>query len=264
MKVRSLALALVLVLALSACGGGGGYGGSRTGPVLASAPILVQGIYYGYGSDTLNGTQNPVAVFGAIDSGGFAYFVDSLGNLYVLPVITDTGSVSGMMTAYAPPGQTFQNGQSVVSFAVTVTTSANGVFMTVTFSQSNESGTFQLNYEPLSLSRITVSAGSYQGFYWGNGGNTAIAITVNPNDTFSGTDGFGCQISGTMTPIPGFNLFTVTASLTGQAVCAGSVSGLGFAGTDDLTGQFGGVQGVYFYIGASNAQAGLAAEFKSQ
>lgn len=255
MSIQSLALGLLLVL--PGCGGGDGYGGSSP-----PSPLPVQGIYYG--SYTVNGAPTPVNVYGAIDSGGFAYFADSPGNLYVLPTIMDTGSLSGTMTAYAPPGQTFPTGQSVTTFDVIGNTSANGVFVTGTFSQPGESGTFQLNYEPLSISRITVSVGSYQGFYWGNGGNTAIAITVNLNNTFSGSDGFGCQISGTMTPVPGFNLFTVTANLTGQAICAGSVSGLGFAGTEDLTGQFGGVPGVYFYIGVSNANAGFAAEFKSQ
>ena len=222
----------------------------------------VQGIYYG--QYTVTGAASPVDVYGAVDSGGFAYFTDEYGALYVLPTIKDTGTVSGIMTAYAPPGQTFSNGESVTTFQVNATAGASGVFITGGFSQPGESGSFQLNYEPLTISNVTAAAGAYQGFYWGNGGNTAISLTLNPDNTFTGTDGFGCQISGAITPIPGYNLFTVSADSTVQAVCAGNVSGLGFAGTDDLTGQFGGVPGVYFYVGAANAKAGFTAEFKAQ
>lgn len=254
-KVSRLILTLVF---LTGCGGGGGGGNTSTPP----PPIPVQGIYFG--QYTVSGASSPVNVYGAIDSGGFAYFTDEYGVLYVLPAITDTGSLSGTMTAYAPAGQTFSTGQSITTFQVSANTSSDGVFINGSFSQTGESGTFQLNYEPLTISNVTASAGTYQGFYWGNGGNTAISLTLNPNNTFSGTDGFGCHISGAITPIPGYNLFTVTADSTGQPVCAGSVSGLGFAGTTDLTGQFGGVQGVYFYVGASNTSAGFTAEFKAQ
>lgn len=254
MKILLLILALAL---LPGCGGGS----NSSSPAPEPPPVPVQGIYFG--QYTVSGAASPVNVYGAVESGGFTYFADSYGALYVLPGITNTGNFSGTMTAYAPAGQTFADGQSVTTFQVTGNTSSNGVFVSGTFSQAGESGTFQLNYEPLSISRITVAAGSYQGFYWGNGGNTAISVTVNVDNTFSGTDGFGCTISGAIAPIPGFNLFTVTADSTGQPVCAGKLSGLGFAGTADLTGQFGGVQGVYFYIGAANANAGFAAEFKS-
>ncbi len=246
------------MLLLAGCNGSGGGGNNSPPP-----PVPVTGIYFG--TYTINGAASPVNVYGAIDSGGTAYFADQFGTLYVLPTITNTGTAfDGTMTAYAPPRQTFANGQSIATFSVSGNTSSDGVFVGGTFSQPGESGTFQLNYEPLSISRITVSSGSYQGFYWGNGGNTAITITVSPNNTFSGTDGFGCQISGAISYVPGLNLFTVTADSTGQAMCAGKVSGLGFAGTEDLTGQFGGVTGVYFYVGASHANAGFAAEFKSQ
>ncbi|MDE2023822.1 MAG: hypothetical protein KGL00_09780 [Gammaproteobacteria bacterium] len=246
---------IVLLGFFSGCGNGG----SSAPP---PPPIPVQGIYYG--QYTVTGAASPVDVYGAIDSGGFAYFADEYGTLYVLPTITDTGTLGGTMTAYASAGQTFSNGQSVTTFQVNASISSDGVFVSGEFSQTGETGTFQLNYEPLTISNVTASAGVYQGFYWGNGGNTAITLTLSPNNTFSGTDGFGCQISGAITPIPGYNLFTVTADSTGQAVCAGNVSGLGFAGTDDLTGQFGGVPGVYFYVGAANAKAGFTAEFKAQ
>lgn len=250
---------LMILTALFLCGCGSGGGG---GSITLSPPKPVQGIYFG--QYTIAGAASPVNVYGAIKSGGTAYFADSYGNLYVLPTITNTGDFSGSMTAYAPLGQTFPNGQSVTTFQVNGNTSSDGVFVSGSFSQPGESGTFQLNYEPLTVSRITVPSGNYQGFYWGNGGNTAISLTLNVNDTFSGTDGFGCNISGVITPIQGTNLYTVSADSTGQPVCAGKVTGLGFAGTDDLTGQFGGVNGVYFYMGTSNAIAGFAAEFKSQ
>jgi len=151
---------VVLFGLISGCGNGG----SSTPPPPPPPPMPVQGIYYG--QYTVTGAASPINVYGAIESGGFAYFTDEYGALYVLPTITDTGAVNGIMTAYAPPGQTFSNGESVTTFQVNATASTSGVFITGGFSQPGESGSFQLNYEPLTIGNVTAAAGAYQGFYW--------------------------------------------------------------------------------------------------
>ena len=257
--------AVILVMAaalLTGCGGGGGGYSSSTPP----APIPVQGVYFG--TYSINGTPGSTPVYGAIQSGGYGYFADTQGVSYVLSSLTDSGSYSGTLTAYAPPGQTFPTGSSTASFSVSGGASDNGSYVTAvsgSFTGSGESGSFTINYQPITINALSLNAlaGSYSGYYWGSG-STSIALTVNASGSFSGSDGYGCQLSGTLTPVPGYDLVQVTASSTGQPVCAGALSGLGFESTQDLSGQFSHAAGTYVYVGASNAKAGFAAELKLQ
>jgi len=259
------AVILVTTLALLAgCGGGGGGSSSSSPPPAAMIPV--QGVYFG--SYTISGTAVTTTVYGAIQSGGYGYFADTQGVTYVLSSLTDSGSYSGTLTAYAPPGQVFPTGASMASFSVSGIASDNGSYVTSVsgnFTGSGETGSFTINYQPITSNTIVLSAlaGSYSGYYWGSS-STSIALTVNANGSFSGSDGYGCQISGTLTPVPGYDLVQVAATSTGQAVCAGALAGLGFVSTQDLSGQFSHAVGTYVYVGVSNAKAAFAAELKLQ
>lgn len=253
---------LVSMVLLAGCGGGGGGYNSSTPPGL----IPVQGVYFG--SYTISGTPGSTAVYGAIQSGGYGYFADTQGVSYVLSSLTDSGAYNGTLTAYAPPGQTFPTGSNMATFSVNGTATDNGSYVTAVignFTGSGESGSFTINYQPITTNALSLGAlvGSYTGFYWGSS-STSISLTVTASGSFSGSDGYGCQISGTLTPVPGYDLVQVTASSTGQPVCAGTLAGLGFESTQDLSGQFSHAAGTYVYVGASNAKAGFAAELKLQ
>lgn len=258
---RSMLL-MACVAAVSGCGGGGG--GATVGYVSGgtASAVPVQGIYFG--QYTISGDASPVNVYGAIDAGGFGYFADTFGDFFLLPPIAGTGQFAGQLTVHAPLGQVFPGGGAVQTFQLSGTVSSDAVFVSGQFSNDTSSGSLQLNYEPLSISRVSIAAGSYQGFYWGNGGDTAITLTVNVNATFTGVDGYGCELSGSFTPVQGVNLYTVTLDSAGSAICPGKLTGLAFAGPDDLTGQFGGARGLYVYLGAANSTGGFAAEFWMQ
>ncbi len=261
-EIKPAIVILVSMVLLAGCGGGGGGYSSSTPPAM----IPVQGVYFG--SYTINGTSGSTPVYGAIQSGGYGYFANTQGVTYVLSSLTDSGTYSGTLTAYAPPGQTFPSGQNMANFSVSGTATDNGSYVTAvsgSFTGSGESGSFTINYQPITTNALSLSAlaGSYSGYYWGSG-STSIALTVNASGSFSGSDGYGCQLSGTLTPVPGYDLVQVTASSTGQPVCAGALSGLGFESTQDLSGQFSHAAGTYVYVGASNAKAGFAAELKLQ
>ncbi len=259
----AIILAMVTALLTACGGGGGGYGGGSSS---GSTPIPVQGVYFG--TYSISGTPGSTAVYGAIQSGGYGYFADTQGVTYMLSSLTDSGAYSGTLTAYAPPGQTFPTGSNMATFSVSGTATDNGSYVTAVsgnFTGSGESGSFTINYQPITSTALSLSglAGSYSGFYWGSN-STSIALTVNASGSFSGSDGDGCQISGTLIPVPGYDLVQVTASSTGQPVCAGTLTGLGFESTQDISGQFSHAAGTYMYVGASNAKAGFAAELKLQ
>ena len=263
MKIKAAFVILTSTLLLAGCGGGGSGQSSSSTP----AAIAIRGVYFGsYSINGVSGSNTPV--YGAIQSGGYGYFANTQGVTYVLSGLHDSGSYSGMLTAYAPPGQTFSTGLNIADFNVSGNASDNGTYVTAVngnFANSSESGSFTINYQPITSTPLSLSglAGSYFGYYWGSG-STSIALTVNANGSFSGSDGFGCQISGTLVPVPGYDLAQVTVSSTGQSVCAGTLSGLAFEFTQDLSGQFGHAAGTYFYVGVSNANSGFAAELKLQ
>lgn len=255
----------ILTLALTACGGGGGSSsgsGSGGNPTTAA----VEGIWTGSYSITGGSTSS---VTGAIAQSGYGFFYDSNGFLYTLPMLTGSTTFSGTLTGYAPAGQTFQNGQTTVSFNVTGTASGQGGAGTSiqgTFSTTGESGSFTLApYAPFTgTASLAGLAGQWNGFYVGTG-STSVTITINSSGTFTGNDGYGCTISGTLTQVQtGMNLYSVAATSSGQAVCVGSLSGLGYESSTDAGGLFGGAAGTYFYVGASNATSAFAAEFKLQ
>lgn len=261
-RVEQAVFALGMALLLAGCGGGGGgYGGSS-----GSTPIPIQGVYFG--SYTITGTPGSTAVYGAIQSGGYGYFADTQGVTYVLSGLTYSGAYSGTLTAYAPPGQVFPTGSHMATFNVSGNATDNGSYVTAVsgnFTGSGESGSFTINYQPLSSNALTLSmlTGSYSGYYWGSS-STSLSLTVNASGSFSGNDGYGCQISGSLTPVPGYDLVQVAVTSTGQPVCGGALSGLGFESGQDLSGQFSHVAGTYVYVGVSNAKAGFAAELKLQ
>lgn len=253
---RLFTIVLVSATLLTACGGGGSSSSSSS----TTATIPAAGVYQGTYTQT---GMTPVSVIGAIKANSYGYFTDTSGALYVLPSGIKSGSFSGTITAYAPIGQTFSNGQTKASFSVSGTASDDGTNVTSisgSFSNSFESGTFTLSY--VSGSRTTLSlsslAGSYYGYYWGSG-SSSLSLTLNADGTFSGSDGYGCTFSGKVAIVSGYDLLTVTDTSTGNG-CVGTLTGLAFVSTSDLSGLFGGATGTYVYIGVSNASYGFIAQ----
>lgn len=249
-KLKLIQIGLVLsTLVLTACGGGSS---SNNSPTTAD----VQGTWSG--TYSISGGSSNVPVTSVIEQGGYGFFLDDQGVIYVLPSLTGSTTLSGTVTAYAPAGTTFQNGLTQEQFSLTGT--ASSISISGTFSGNGETGTFSLApYSPYAGSPSIV-AGQWQGYYSG-AGSSAVDITVNSNGTFSGNDATGCAINGSLSQVSGNNLFNVSATSTGNG-CAGNLNGLGFESSTDYFGLFGGAAGTYFYVGASNANSAFVAEFK--
>ncbi len=252
-------IAILLAASLAACGGGSGDSNSGGGTAQA---IAAQGVYFG--SYTIKGTSTPVSVVGAIVKNGYAYFGDGAGALYVLPSGIKSGSFSGKLTAYAPIGEVFPNGQKITTFKLSGKAVDDGSMVTTVqgnFSGADESGSFNLSWQSVSGDSPSLDslAGIWQGYYWGSG-STSVVLTVNADGSFSGSDGYGCTITGHISLVSGSDLVKTAATSSRNSTCVGKVSGLGFADTEDLSGLFGGASGTYLYVGLSNSNYGFVAE----
>lgn len=220
-----------------------------------------QGLYFG--TFTPSGSTSSVAVYGAIMPGAYAYAGATNGNLYVLPDTIQNDSFTDSVTAFPPLGQTFGNGQTVRHFTFDGQGSDNGDTVDTisgTLSGDTGSGNLTLNYKSLSTNvpSLTSLAGTYQGYYWGN--STAVSMTIADTGAFSYSDGFGCTGLGSLSIVPNYNLLRVNATIAGNSICPGSVSGLGFADTQDRGDLFQNASGTYIYLGLSNTITGFVAE----
>jgi hypothetical protein len=248
-------LVLLAVTVLVGCGGGGsGSSSSNTNPVTYD----IQGTWSG--TYTINGGPANVPVTAEIAQSGIGFFYDNSGVVYVLPTLDGGPVLSGTLIAYAPAGYTFQNGQTTEKFSVTG--SVSNTTISGTFSGNGETGSFSLATFTSFTGTPSIIAGQWQGYYAGTS-SSAVDITMNADGSFSGSDAYGCTITGTMTQIQSANLFTVTADSSGNG-CAGPLSGLAFESTADDFNLFGGASGTYYYVGASNASNAIVAEFLAQ
>ena len=249
---------VLATLMLAACGGGGSASSSSPPP---PSPVNVQGLWSGTYS-IQGGTQN-VELIGMIMQGGDAVFYDPNGISYILPPFSGGATVSGTMAAFPESGTTLPNGQIQESF--TVNGSVSTASIAGTFSNASESGTVSVTpFTPTFTGTPTIVAGQWQGSYEG-GMQTAVDITVQANGSFSGSDAFGCQLSGTVTQVGTANLFTVSANSVALAgsgsQCLGSVHGLAYESSVDEFGTAGSAKGTYYYADVFNAMGAVVVEF---
>jgi len=252
-------MAAAAVLGLSGCGGGpaaGGSGGSTNPP---PPTVVVNGAYTG--SYTATG-QTATSVMGALTATSPGYFVDANGFVFVVPPVPSSGTLSGTVTGYAPPGETFSSGSAVQTFSISGSaTGANGSAVSGTLTGGGITANVTLASSPITSPTLAALAGSYTGFYTGSTQAT-LSVTLKSDGTFTGFDSFGCSLTGTVATATG-GMFTLTATSSGSG-CAGTVTGLSFASSSDLGQVFSGAAGSYLYVGASNATSAFAAELKHQ
>jgi len=252
---------LLFLALLTACGGGGSsYGGGGGGG--GGGTASVQGTWIGY--YTVTGTSGHTSVTAVIQANGYAFFYDATGVIYVLPKLSGSTTLSGTITAYAPLGFTFSDGNTQDNYVLTGTASDTAISGSFDGNSNGVTGTFYLTpFVPYTLTPTIVS-GFWNGFYVGSSA-AAIALTVQPSGTFVGTDANGCALAGTLTQLQsGTNLFNVSVTSTGSSAgCYGHLTGLAFESNNDYSGVFGGTTGTYYYAGVSNTNGAFVAELKA-
>lgn len=257
---RSLLRLLVLMLfgCLGACGGGDNGAIGTATPGTGAKAAQVQGVWSG--SLTIAGSSTSSIIFAVVTQGGDAFFFDQNGVLYVLPPVTGATTLTGDLTAFAPMGVVFGNGQSMQTFSVTAAVSASSI--DGSFSGNGETGNFTLMPANPFNGNPSIVGGNWQGFEVGSG--SAVDLTVQPGGVFVGNDADGCNLDGSLKQLQsGQDLFTVTLTSNGSN-CPGRLNGLAFQSATDIADLFGGDQGIYYYIVVSNASGAFVAELKVQ
>ncbi len=237
--------AFMIMLALTGCGGG------------SSTTTAIAGPWSGtYQLSSTSGTTK--ATMGAYSSNGYGYFADNNGYAFVLSSLSGSSPFTATLTGLAPPGQTFANGYTSVSFAVsgTYTTVASGISMQATFTENDNQGSLSGSFDLTSsnpykgTSTLAGLAGQWSGYYIGNA-STSLSLNFSSFGTFAGSDGYGCILNGSLVQdVPNAtltNLYDVSFSGTGVG-CTGALSGLAYESSSDVSGQFGGTSGSYLYM----------------
>jgi hypothetical protein len=243
--LRNFFLSLLLICLGAWCAFTVGCGGSsKSTTTSCTGSYTVVGDWEG----TFNGSGGQTAANGVINSSGAAAFFDSDADIAVLPTISGACSFAGTETIYSSTesegGVETESGTATGN--VTSDSAING-----SESIDGSTGTFNLtSYSP--VSSVTALSGGTFGYAIGQPEQDEITLTLGGTSssiTFSGTDVFGCSISGTFTEESTNNVYDVTYDVSSTSSCTGpgNLTGIGFESTSDLLDVDGGESGTYAY-----------------
>ena len=254
------------------CGSSSTSTASNTTVVLQVVPGPWSGTY------NINGSSN-ISVSGAVSNSGFGYFADNNGYVFLIENVPQSSPFVGTAIGTAPPGQTFPDGNTVDTFTIngsyTSTATATSMQATLTgidpsnytsysgYATTGVNGNFTLSSDSTFTGTPSIAGlmGQWNGYYIGKA-STSLVITINPDGTFSGNDGYGCGISGSLVQQdPGTNLYFVNYIASGSG-CPGIMNGLAYESTKDVSGVFGGAAGTYFYMAVFGPNLAYSAELQ--
>lgn len=247
---------LAASLVVAACSGG------RSDETTAS----VQGNWSG--NYTADGSTSTIPVFALIEQDGSAFLFDSTGVVYALPSFTGSPNSSGSVTAYPAKGYTFADGSTSMSLDMQAATSSGQ--MDIGLDGSDKSG--QASSGQAHLLQLetwygspSVTAGQWMGYYL-SPSPAALALSVDAQGGFTGTDAYGCQLHGELTQVAAdASLFTLSIQSSGASpACGGTMTGLAHESAYDSFNLFGGASGTYYYVCASDSTSAFVAELKAQ
>ena len=272
-KLPRLLVLPMLVAAIAGCGGSGSNSSSTPTPILEVVPGPWSGTY------NFNGSGK-VAVTGAISAGGFGYFSDNQGNVFMLQSVPNTTPFTSTLTGIPASGSSFPVVSGVVTFLVngTYTSSSTSTSMQATIQSFDPAsstvystaytglnGNFTLNTSNPYNTKPSLAGlqGQWDGYYLGKT-STATTLIFASNGSFTGNDANGCAISGSLVQqAPQFNLFYVNYTASGSG-CPGVMNGLGFLSSSPVSANFGGAAGTYLELGIFGLSAAYTAELKLQ
>lgn len=271
MLFKKLTFFPVLFLSMLATGCGSSSSSTPT-PILEVIPGPWSGTYS-------LGSGSQVSVTGAVSAGGFSYFADNQGNVFLLEEVPETTPFTSTVIGTAPQGETFPDGNNIDTFSVngnyssTATTTSMQATLTgidpndytpgVGYASTGLNGNFSMNSNVpyTGTPSLTDLQGQWNGYYIGKV-STSVALTISADGTFSGNDGNGCSISGSIVQQdPGTNLFFVNYITTGNG-CPGIMDGLAFESSTDTSGNFGHAAGTYLYLGIFGLSVAYSTELK--
>jgi len=202
---------------LQGCGGGGGGHG-----VVNANPTGYYGITGTASVKSDSDNSTPVDI---IDLQGMVYN----NHLYMLSTaakLSYEGPISVSGTGFSSTVTIYSSGVKVTTASVVGTINA-GTSITGTLTGTGSgNGTFALNYDATNSQQSTLAIGASNGTVWGgviiSGSVASTIFTVNDTNgnftitNISGAYTFGsCGGTGTIMPITGTYLYTISATLTG-------------------------------------------------
>ncbi|UCG74255.1 MAG: hypothetical protein JSV45_07770 [Chromatiales bacterium] len=251
----SKALAIfVVALAVAACSGGGGGGGSS----FSAGNQEVGGFWAGtIASTTINGTFQ---LSGVVTETGELQFVSSDGGaVYTGTVQVNGDKVTGTLEAVNFAGLMPPAALPAGTITIDATVTSQGA-ITGTYTGANDSGSFDVTYDPAyeSFSDLGKLASDWTSignlvFKAGIGGeNDILAISVAADGTFTGGDTDGCTYNGSFAIIDtDYNAYDAQLDITDCGGLNGSYTGLASlandAGLEDT-----------LLLSAANAAVGIA------
>ena len=272
-KLPRVLLLPLLVATIAGCGGSGSSSSSTPTPILEVVPGPWSGTY------SLNGGSK-VAAIGAISAGGFGYFADTQGNVFLLQSVPNTTPFTSTLIGSPASGTNFPVVSGVVTFLVngTYTSSSTSTSMQATIQSfvpatstnfgityTGLNGNFALNTSAPYSAKASLAGlqGQWDGYYLGKP-STAVALSFAANGTFTGSDANGCTLSGSLVQQdPQTNLFYVNFTASGSG-CPGVMNGLGFLSSSPVSANFGGASGTYLELGVFGLSVAYTAELKLQ
>ena len=211
------------------------------------------------GTVTVSSTGQVVNVTGVIEKNGAAFLYAGNGEFFALSPLADTTAETGTLSQIELTGNSCSapNPCGVIG-VYTFNGTANGNSLSLTATEVDVyPGGSVINPPPVltfSLTRATpysgtaqLPVGAFQGYYLP--GNLAVGITVAADGSFTGSDAFGCSLSGSLKQVGADNLFDVSVqgAYSTSGSCSGSYSGLAYL-SDTGSGDYKGVAGSYLYM----------------
>jgi len=253
-SVIKILAASIVVSILAACSGGGGGGGGGIAPVNEE----VGGFWAGTITSTaINGTFQ---LSGVVTAAGELQFTSSDGGAVYTGTVQVTGDkVTGTLQAVNFAGLMPPAALPAGSITIDGTVTSQGA-ITGTYTGANDSGSFDLTYDPAyeSVSDLGKLASDWTAignleFKAGVGGeNDVLALSVADDGSFTGGDTSGCTYTGNFAIIDtAFNAYDVQLDITDCGGLDGSYTGLASladdAGPEDT-----------LLLSAANAAVGVA------
>lgn len=265
MKYSTFLGVLLAVMALAGCGSSS-----------SSSPPVILGVISGPWSGTYSlGGGSQVAATGAISAGGFGYFSDQQGNVFMLQSVPSVTPFTSVLVGTAAPGTSFPGQSGIVVFSVngSYTSTDTATSMQATLSSIDPStgaptgltGNYTLNTKKTYQGTPSLSGlqGQWNGYYLG-GTSTGVALNFGTNGSFTGNDANGCSIGGNVVQQdPQTNVFYVNFKAIGSG-CPGVMNGLGYLSSTPISGNFGGASGTYLELGIFGLSVAYTAELKLQ
>jgi hypothetical protein len=219
--IKAIAFLIFFILSISSCGSVE----KAIDGIVEDAISKQQSASGFWGGDfTSHATSQTSFTEGIVTQNNDAYFITESGIQYVGTISVKGNKISGNLSAYAPAGMTFPDGNTNGSISINGTVIARGV-MIGTYSGVGDTGSFSLVYSSLYERPSSISTVSDNWAFSTFG--YSISLSIDSSGNISGSDLHGCAYTGTIRTIhTSYNAYEVEVDVTSCGTLNGNYTGL--------------------------------------